>query len=393
MRIAAICLAGFLAAGCGYVSLQYKSPEKGNIQETAEWNMDGCGPERLSRCTFEPDVDLANGERVLTSQTPELGGKSGETASPLVLGDYIISGNATKAVWATRWSDGKVLWSHQLRGRMLSSPAYGEGRIFVADEFGWVEALDLEGRKIWEFRVPKTVAAPLILKGRTLYVVSIDQVLTSLDAATGKPNWRYQSRLDREGTIWRGSSPAVNDSLVYLGLSEGEVVALDAEYGRVVWKKTITPKTMLPDVSCGPVFENGVVYAGAMDGPFAAMKGQTGEIIWKKPYRSSGSIAVGQEALYFGTVEGNLVALKKSDGSEIWSVKLEGGVPGPPVIAGDKIYVGMTMGAFYKLNSANGKVLQSTSPGTGIQARPWVGQRGVLFVSNSGVLHLFDRRR
>lgn len=370
------------------------NPKPGVIEGAdAQWRMEGGGPERLSRFSEAPRVDFGDGRRSISALLPEPRSRSGETVSPLVVGEWVVYGTGAKAVAAVNWETSEVVWQHKLRGGMLASPAYGEGAFYVADDHGWVEALDLGGNKKWEFRMPAYVAAPLVIEGKKLYVLSVDQNLYCLDVATGKPLWRYEKRHDREGPIWRASSPAVGGGSVFLGLSDGQVVSLDADFGRVHWKRDISGKTAMPDITCGPAVDGGVVYAGALEGPFVALKGATGEVLWKQPYRAVGSVAVGAEMLYFGNIAGELVAARKSDGETLWKVKLDGGTASPPVVAGDRVFVGATLGSFYEIDAADGRVLQTWSPATGIQGRPWVGQRGVAVLSNSGMLHLFNRRR
>lgn len=369
-------------------------PDRGVVEKAAvEWTMDGGNSARQASHRAAPKVDLNEGRRSVSALQSDPRSRSGEAVSPLVIGDKVVFGTGARAVGAVRWDGGDLLWRHPMRGGVVSSPAYSDGVAFFADDVGWVEAIGMDGRRKWEFRMPAYVAAPLVIDGQKLFVLSADQNLYCLDVETGRPLWRYEKQHDREGTIWRASSPAVSDGRLFLGLSNGEVVALDADFGRVLWKRDLSTKAAMPDVTCGPAVENGVVYVGSLEGPFAALKAATGEVIWSHPYKAAGSVAIGQEHVYFGNIAGELVAARKTDGETAWKVKLDGGIPAPPVVAGERVFVGATLGSFYEINGANGAVLQTWSPATGIQARPWVGELGVAVISNSGMLHLFNGRR
>jgi len=365
-----------------------------NLEVKAEptWTMEGGDPARTSMAKASPKVRFDAGAIAINLLRPDTESKSGETASPLVIGNSVVFGTAKRVVGAADYRTGEFFWTHNLRGRMHASPAYSGGLVFVADDLGWIEALDMSGKKIWEFRMPGSVLVSLVVSGKSLFALTSKQNLYCFDTATGKPLWRYESQLQREGTIWRASSPAVADGKIYLGLSEGEIVALDAEFGRLLWKKTITAKTTLPDITVGPVLDGGVLYAGAIDGPLVAMKADTGELIWKKDFRGVGGIAVGPKFIYFGTVGGKFVCLRKSDGDEYWTIKLDHGAPSAPVFTGTRIYVGASLGSFYELDAVDGEVLQQVASGSGVEARPYVGEEGLAFLSNFGVLQFFEAR-
>lgn len=386
-----VTLAGALAlAGCATMpSAPTVSPRF--VPDTT-WVMEGGDGSRRSATEAAPKVSFDQGNRYVEVARPDAEGKSGEPASPLVVGEVILFGTAKGGLTAMELKSGRVLWTHQLRGRPQASPAWVEGKVVVGDDAGWIEAIDAQGKKVWEFKASNAVSSPVVVASGRVYVSSLDQNYWCLDGATGKPLWQFESEIKREGAIWRGSSPAVADGRAFLGLTEGEVLALDALYGRTLWKVTLPEKTAIPDITAGPVADGAVVYAGAHDGPIAALDAATGATLWKKPLQPAGSFAVGPDALYVGLHGGEFVALRKTDGEKLWSVTLERGAATAPVLAGGRLYVGMSHGYFYELDARTGAVLQSFAPGSGIGARAWVGEAGVAFVSNAGVLHIFDRR-
>jgi outer membrane protein assembly factor BamB len=323
---------------------------------------------------------------------PEKANPPGEYSAPLVLGDALIAGASSHQVAALTWKDMETIWTHPTKGRVLSSPAYGDGKIFIADDEGEVAALDLEGRQIWSFKAEYPVlAAPVFDEGR-LYVLQADENLFCLRASDGTPLWQYGRTVIRQGGIWRGTSLAVGGGQVYLGHGDGSVIAFGAEAGGVAWKAKISTSPLFPDVIAGPVFDSGIVYAGTREGPLTALDARTGNILWTKPYGLVGGIAVGEDRLYFGTPDGGLRAVRKSDGESLWTAMLDGGLATPPVEADGEVVVGASGGSIFALDAASGEVRKRYNPATGIGARPWVGANGLVFLSNAGVLHRIDRR-
>lgn len=377
-------------------------PEKAAVGETSAAavararasHMDGYDSTRRARVEYSPNLELAGPfSHAVTGLKPDVEWRSGETSAPLVLGDVVVYGTSARYIRAVEWKTGNVLWEHKLRGGVMSSPAFYNDTYFVADNLGWVEALDKKGNMLWEARMPAPVIAPVLENSGRIYVYSMDQNLFCFDPAKGTPIWRYESKQKAEGSIWNGSSPAIFGGRLFAGFSDGQLVALDSEYGRVLWKKTITEKVTFPDVSSGPVCDGKFIYVGAISGLLASMKADTGEIVWKTSYRVAGQMAVDDNNIYFGTIDGKFNAVRKTDGGEVWSTKLTDGVAASPVSAGPYIYVGSTEGGMHKISAIDGEVVETAFPGSGIQSRPYVGDQGIAFISNAGVLHLYDGKR
>ncbi len=359
----------------------------------AVWTMDGGDSARRARLDSAPKLELSDFYyRSVYALKPDYEWKSGETSAPLVIGDVLVFGTSARAVRAIDWRTGVKIWEHKLRGPMLSSPAFHNNMYFVADGLGWVEGLDSKGEKVWETRLPAPINAPLVENSGRIYAWSIDQNLFCLDSVKGTPLWRYEAKQKPEGSIWHGSSPAVSGGRLFIGLSDGQVVALDAEYGRVLWKKTVTEKGIFTDVSAGPAVDGNVLYVGGIAGPLAAMNVENGDVIWKSDFKVTGGFALDAKKIYFGTVDGYFRAARKTDGEELWNTKLDKGVASQPVSAGNFIYVGSTEGGLSVIDAQYGQLLLTAVPGSGIQARPWIGEHGLAYISNAGVLHIYDRR-
>ena len=87
-------------------------------------------------------------------------------------------------------------------------------------------ALDLaHGWKVWEFAHNKPViSSPAVGDGK-VFVGSVDGILYAVDASSGRERWRFQT----EGQIT--SSPAYANDAVYFGGIDGKVYSLDAKTG------------------------------------------------------------------------------------------------------------------------------------------------------------------
>ena len=157
--------------------------------------------------------------------------------------------------------------------------------------------------------------------------------LTAADLPRLKLKWAFGF----PNTRMAYGQPTVVNGKVYSGSNDGTVYALDAETGCIYWRSQ-AGAMVRSAVIVGP---DGRVYFGDLESNFYALDGDTGEIIWQKKLdnqaytRITGTAKLHAGRLYVPitsqeenagankqysccTFRGNLVALKASDGSEIW---------------------------------------------------------------------------
>ena len=145
----------------------------------------------------------------------------------------------------------------------------------------------------WAFGFPSTVTAygqPTVVDGR-VYSGSNDGTVYALDAQTGCIYWMYQAKaMVRDAVIIGPGARA------YFGDLESNFYALDANTGKLVWQKK------LDDQAFTRITGTAKLHAGRLYVPIASQEENAGA----NPFYSC------------CTFRGNLVAIKASDGSEIW---------------------------------------------------------------------------
>ncbi|HUN93887.1 MAG TPA: PQQ-dependent methanol/ethanol family dehydrogenase [Burkholderiaceae bacterium] len=132
---------------------------------------------------------------------------------------------------------------------------------------------------------------PVIYNGRMFVTASYSRIF-ALDAKTGQKLWKYEHRLP-EGimpccdVVNRG--PALYDNLVIFGTLDAQLVALDQETGKVVWKEKIDDYQAGYSSSAAPLIVNGLVLTGVSGGEFGvigrveARDAKTGRLVWTRP--------------------------------------------------------------------------------------------------------------
>ena len=132
---------------------------------------------------------------------------------------------------------------------------------------------------------------PLIHNGKMFVTGSYSRIF-ALDAKTGKKFWKYEHRLP-DGimpccdVVNRGA--ALYDNLVIFGTLDAQVVALDQETGKVVWKEKVDDYAAGYSMTAAPMIVKGMVISGVSGGEFGvlgrveARDAKTGKLVWMRP--------------------------------------------------------------------------------------------------------------
>ncbi len=132
---------------------------------------------------------------------------------------------------------------------------------------------------------------PLIHGGKMFVTASYSRIF-ALDAKTGKKLWKYEHRLP-EGimpccdVINRGA--ALYDNLVIFGTLDAQLVALDQNTGKVVWREKIDDYAAGYSYTAAPLIAEGLLLTGVSGGEFGvvgrveARDPKTGKMVWSRP--------------------------------------------------------------------------------------------------------------
>jgi outer membrane protein assembly factor BamB len=112
---------------------------------------------------------------------------------------------------------GEQLWSVDcMSGEVGVSPAYGNGRVYAANEYARMVAVDPgTGQQVWEDNYILPEVASLLVHDGLLYVATTYALLACFEAATGEFLWEYET----EGSFY--SSPMLADNKIYLFDTDG----------------------------------------------------------------------------------------------------------------------------------------------------------------------------
>jgi outer membrane protein assembly factor BamB len=249
----------------------------------------------------------------------------------------------------------------------------------------------------------RVIASPIIAGG-TAYVLDAEANVIAVNASSGKQVWSTSLMPEgkRRGTAYGGGLAAEGNRL-YATSPYGEVLALDASNGAVVWRKKIQSP-----IRAAPTVADGAIYFTGTSGEVFALKTSDGAEMWK--YQGTGgqasivsstSPAISKGVVVMPTTAGEILAFSAADGLEAWSDSLTspdpvsaaaniGSIAGRPVIDNGQVFAISNAGKMAAYTLANGE-RQWVKDVSGSQT-PWVAGDYVFVISNGRTLMAMSRR-
>ena len=176
------------------------------------------------------------------------------------------------------------------------------------------------------------------------------------------------------------SSPAIGaDGTIYIGTTDGKLVALAADGSSSKWTAT-TNDTL---GSSPAIASDGTIYIGSSDRKLYAF---TREGSSKWVFETGGAIlgspvVGGDETIYVGSSDGKLYAVAP-DGKLRWAYAAGGPITGAPCVRGGVIYVGSDDKKLHAVNTPAG-TRRWTYETLGAVATPVVGPDGTVYVGSA----------
>jgi outer membrane protein assembly factor BamB len=97
------------------------------------------------------------------------------------------------------------------------------------------------------------------------------------------------------------------------------------------------------------------LFVGSLAGDMAALDARDGRVLWRRGggarILSSPAVSGDGRAVVFGASDGRVYALATRDGRLIWSAPLDGEVSGSPTLVGSRIYITSRNGSLWALET------------------------------------------
>ena len=311
-----------------------------------------------------------------------------------------------------------VKWTFKTSGPIVASPVAAGGTVFIGSLDNFLYAIDEEsGQQKWKFRTlggRQITSAPAVVNG-VVYFLGFDGIFYALAADTGAQKWIFSTEYERRFQANRlhgyppgyqtiadswdlySSSPAVMNGKVYFGSGDGNVYALDAQNGALVWKFPTGDV-----VHASPAVVNGVVYIGSWDSFFYAIDAETGQEKWRfkggedsfihnqQGFQSSAAVVDG--TVYVGCRDGHLYALDTATGRKRWDYSTsKGWVNSTPAVQDGVVYTGTSDGfRFFAVDAKTGRLRFNFDAKGAVFSSPALAGRFVYFGSSNGKFYALE---
>jgi outer membrane protein assembly factor BamB len=166
------------------------------------------------------------------------------------VGDLLVVGSCNGRIRALDKNTGQVKWEYDItkdgdQRQFHGDPLITDELVIIGTDgnIGHVYAFERStGRVRWKYRVnERGVASDIVRLGDSLYVVTLGNELLSLDLKSGNALWTFHGGYSGQDCL-TCSSPAAAAGRVYFGGLDGFAYALDAQSGKLIWKRDLGAK-------------------------------------------------------------------------------------------------------------------------------------------------------
>ena len=215
-------------------------------------------------------------------------------------------------------------------------------------------------RVVWKATLGPSFGSFAVSGGKALCFIqrSVEQtnreVAIALDIASGKEIWAValgKATYDKQGGDGPRSTPTVDGKRVYFLGAYQVLTCLDADTGKQIWRHDIVAefggKIIKWNNAASPMLEGDLIYVngGGAGQAFLAFNKADGKVVWKSeddaPTHSSPVPATihGVRQIVFLTQKG-LVSVEPKTGKVLWrhSYRFETSTASSPIVSGDIVY-------------------------------------------------------
>lgn len=360
----------------------------------------------LAACSKEKDVDppaeLVNFRQTLAVQrawTASVGGDDAPLRLGLGLGaddSRVYGAGHGGDVAAFELRTGRAVWRTRTRAPLSGGTGVGEGLVVVGSSEGEVIALAADTGAIrWRKRVGGEVLSAPAVASEAVIVRTVDGRLRGLALEDGRERWVQEQPVPRLSL--RGASrPVVAGDRAICGFDNGRVLAVQTGNGAILWETAIAPARgrteleRLVDIDSAVQVHGSEVFVVGFQGRAAMLALDSGQIWWSRELSSHRGLDVDEDALYVSTSGGELVAMRRRTGADLWSQDMlaRRGLSAPAVV-GDAVAVADFQGYVHWFDRATGAPVARASGGTRVTNPPLAVGEMLLVIDDAGRISAF----
>jgi outer membrane protein assembly factor BamB len=356
----------------------------------------GCGGAAVRRAAESPSESAENVARLrwrtsihdhnMFEPRPE------ECAAGVVIGSRLVIGSRAGKLVGLGSGDGRVLWSTPLSGGIDDEARFDapRGQVYVGSDDGTFYAATPDGQIRWSYKTKGAIERPPEVDTELVYFTTANDRVVALEAAGGKYRWQYERETPEGFTIHGHSGPRLHQGSLYVGFSDGFLVALTAATGQVLWARSLAAGTeQFVDVDATPALFGDTVIASSYSGGLYAVAERNGDVRWRRGIEGASALRIDGGRLYVAAPREGMAAFTP-DGNVIWRQGLaDAGDLTPPQAVGPYLVFSGSRAGLFIVDRDSGRLLQLFNPGHGACASATLGPDGhdLYLLANSGTVY------
>ncbi|MFH1701400.1 MAG: PQQ-binding-like beta-propeller repeat protein [Candidatus Zixiibacteriota bacterium] len=275
----------------------------------------------------------------------------GAPADPLILGERYLSVRTSRnrVVFYDQDNGEKLCRIKQSRGFILPPLITDSLIIFTKKSpLGQIIMQNLfTGKKIGEVYVKDIRSGPIMINNSL--IVGTATGLVSINLTELNQKWRLEN--DEVVDI----PPIFDGSHIYYASGSGQIRAAEPGDGSLKWEIDCNA-SISSELSIGRY-----LYIGLSDGELLALDKTCGRVVWRTNtgYAFRGKAIEYNDRVYFGCTDGKVYCLSSVDGGIIWDYQTDGVIVATPVIYGNTVLIGSYDQKFYSIDAESGEMLDS----------------------------------
>ena len=296
--------------------------------------------------------------------------------------------------------NGKTIWSIKTGVNITGGPGVSESLTMIGTDEAEALAFTSEtGKKLWQVKVSSEILAAPQEADNIVVVRTIDGKIFGLNAENGLRLWVYDRSVPAL-TLRGTSKPIITENRVIAGFDGGQLVALELTTGKLIWGTSIALASgrseleRMVDIDSEPLVMGQDIYVVTFQGRLASVALETGQIIWTRDIASHKGLCADENTIYVTDDDDYIWALERSSGNSLWKQeKLYAREVTAPAIIGDLVVVGDFEGYLHWLDKKSGDFVARTRlSGNPIIATPITVDNVVYVYSSDGKLGAYTRQ-
>lgn len=308
-------------------------------------------------------------------------------------GYRVFAGVRTGVLEARNARSGARLWRRLDMGAIGYAMFEFEGLLMVGSDSALVAIDQQAGETRWTVDINGRIGGPVARAGPLVILPVRPNAFVAVDLEKQAVVWRV-NRPTPDGITVRGQAGARVDAKrkrVYVGFSDGALLALSIEEGRTVWSVMLGKTAeFFADVDTTPLLvdDGRGVLAASYNGGLSRLDPDDGSVVYTQPITRLIGLTGGRSGTAIATHgDGGVMGIETGTGVVRWRYRAKRGAPTKPRLIGEGlVVVGFARSPVAILRVGNGRPVQLISPGAGVSVPPFVRRDFLAIMTNEGAL-------